>query len=62
MPEVFRDGALVYFFYSNEGHEPIHIHVRRGTPPWSRDTASGGWGRCGGPMRRASRNLSYAAS
>lgn len=30
MPRVFTEGGLVYFFYSNEGHEPIHIHVRSG--------------------------------
>lgn len=30
MPEVFRAEGYVFFFYTNEGHEPIHIHVRRG--------------------------------
>ncbi|HEX8876324.1 MAG TPA: DUF4160 domain-containing protein [Phycisphaerales bacterium] len=30
MPEVFRAGGWVYFFWSNEGHEPPHVHVRRG--------------------------------
>ncbi len=29
MPEVFRAEGYVFFFYSNEGQEPIHIHVRR---------------------------------
>ena len=29
MPEVFRKFGFVFFFYSNEGHEPIHIHVRK---------------------------------
>lgn len=29
MPEVFRKYGFVFFFYSNEGHEPIHIHVRK---------------------------------
>jgi hypothetical protein len=29
MPEVFRVEGYVFFFYSNEGQEPIHIHVRR---------------------------------
>lgn len=30
MPEVFRQDGYVFFFYSNEGSEPMHIHVRRG--------------------------------
>ncbi len=30
MPEVFRVEGYVFFFYSNEGQEPIHVHVRRG--------------------------------
>lgn len=29
MPEVFRAFGFVFFFYSNEGEEPIHIHVRK---------------------------------
>ena len=29
MPEVFRTEGFVFFFYSNEGNEPMHIHVRR---------------------------------
>ena len=29
MPEVFRILGFVFFFYSNEGQEPIHIHVRK---------------------------------
>lgn len=29
MPEVFRKFGFVFFFYSNEGHEPMHIHVRK---------------------------------
>ncbi len=29
MPEVFRKFGFVFFFYSNEGHEPIHVHVRK---------------------------------
>ena len=29
MPEVFRALGFVFFFYSNEGQEPIHIHVRK---------------------------------
>lgn len=30
MPEVFRAEGYVFFFYSNEGQEPVHVHVRRG--------------------------------
>ena len=30
MPEVFRAEGFVVFFYANEGHEPVHVHVRRG--------------------------------
>jgi hypothetical protein len=29
MPEVFRKLGFVFFFYANEGNEPIHIHVRK---------------------------------
>lgn len=29
MPEVFRAYGFVFFFYSNESQEPIHIHVRK---------------------------------
>ncbi len=29
MPEVFRKEGYVFFFYSNENREPIHVHVRR---------------------------------
>lgn len=29
MPVVFRELGFVFFFYSNEGQEPIHIHVRK---------------------------------
>ncbi|MBI4674916.1 MAG: DUF4160 domain-containing protein [Chloroflexi bacterium] len=28
MPEVFRKEGYVFFFYANEGQEPIHVHVR----------------------------------
>ena len=30
MPEVFRREGYVVYFYSNEGHEPMHVHVRKG--------------------------------
>ena len=30
MPTVLRVGASRYFFYSNEGTEPPHIHVEYG--------------------------------
>jgi hypothetical protein len=29
MPEVFREEGFVFFFYANEGNEPMHIHVRK---------------------------------
>lgn len=29
MPEVFRTEGFVFFFYSNEGQEPVHVHVRK---------------------------------
>ena len=29
MPEVFRKEGFVFFFYSNESNEPIHVHVRK---------------------------------
>ena len=28
VPTIFRDGPYRFFFYSNEGNEPVHIHVR----------------------------------
>lgn len=31
MPKVFSVGRFDFFLYSNEGHEPIHIHVRSGS-------------------------------
>ena len=30
MPVVYREDGFVFFFYSNEGTEPPHIHVRKG--------------------------------
>jgi hypothetical protein len=30
MPTVLRVGRFRFFFYSNEGQEPPHIHVRSG--------------------------------
>ena len=29
MPEVFRKFGFVFFFYANEGNEPMHVHVRK---------------------------------
>jgi hypothetical protein len=29
MPEVFRNEGYVFFFYANEGQEPMHVHVRK---------------------------------
>lgn len=30
MPTVLRVGSIRFFFYSNEGTEPAHIHVQEG--------------------------------
>ena len=30
MPTVLRVGAARFFFYSNEGSEPPHVHVEQG--------------------------------
>jgi Domain of unknown function (DUF4160) len=30
MPTVFRHGRFRFFFFSNEGFEPVHIHVEGG--------------------------------
>lgn len=27
MPTVFRVGPYRFFFFSNEGNEPVHVHV-----------------------------------
>jgi hypothetical protein len=29
MSEIFRAEGFVFFFYRNEGNEPIHVHVRK---------------------------------
>jgi len=29
MPEIFRKFGFVFFFYANEGQEPMHVHVRK---------------------------------
>jgi hypothetical protein len=29
MPEIFRVEGFVFSLYSNEGNEPLHVHVRR---------------------------------
>ena len=29
MQEVFREMGFVFFFYANEGNEPMHIHVSK---------------------------------
>lgn len=31
MPTVLRSGPYRFFFYSNEGSEPPHVHVEAGT-------------------------------
>ncbi|OAM52217.1 hypothetical protein A7981_01630 [Methylovorus sp. MM2] len=30
MPTVLRIGAYRFFFYANEGTEPVHIHIQLG--------------------------------
>jgi hypothetical protein len=30
MPTVLRSGPYRFFFFSNEGSEPVHIHVESG--------------------------------
>lgn len=30
MPTVLRESGWRFFFYSNEGDEPAHIHARKG--------------------------------
>ena len=34
MPQVFKVGSYVIYFWANEGDplEPIHVHVSQGTP------------------------------
>lgn len=29
MPTVFRHGPYRFFFYSDEGNEPVHVHVEK---------------------------------
>ncbi|MCG2722050.1 MAG: DUF4160 domain-containing protein [Thermodesulfovibrionales bacterium] len=31
MPTIFKYKRYRFFFFSNEGYEPVHIHVRKGT-------------------------------
>lgn len=30
MPTLFRKDGFRFFFYSNEGNEPAHVHVQKG--------------------------------
>ncbi len=32
MPNIFRIGGYLVFFWSNENDEPIHIHIGKGKP------------------------------
>ena len=34
MPQIFKVGAYVIYFWSNEGFppEPVHVHLAEGTP------------------------------
>ena len=29
MPTVLRHGPYRFYFYSNDSHEPVHVHVER---------------------------------
>lgn len=35
MPSLFSIGGYRVFFWSNEGHEPIHVHICKGVPTQS---------------------------
>ena len=32
MPNLFRVGGYLVYFWSNENGEPIHVHIARGKP------------------------------
>ena len=32
MPSLFRVGGYIVYFWSNEGSEPVHVHIARGKP------------------------------
>ncbi len=32
MPNLFRIGGYLVYFWSNENAEPIHVHITEGTP------------------------------
>ena len=32
MPQIFRIGPYIVYFWSNEEGEPIHVHVSKGRP------------------------------
>ena len=32
MPSIFSAGGYVVFFWSNEGNEPIHVHIAKEQP------------------------------
>ena len=32
MPNLFRVGGYLVYFWSNENSEPIHVHIARGKP------------------------------
>lgn len=31
MPNILREGRYRFFFFSNEGNEPPHIHIKAGS-------------------------------
>lgn len=32
MPNLFRIGKYLIFFWSNENNEPVHVHISEGSP------------------------------
>jgi hypothetical protein len=34
MPQIFKIGSYIVYFWANEGKplEPIHVHIAQGTP------------------------------
>ena len=32
MPQLFKIGSYTIYFWTNEGNEPVHVHVSKGHP------------------------------
>ena len=32
MPQLFKIGSYTIYFWTNEGNEPVHVHVAKGHP------------------------------